>query len=214
MWELPFTGHAAGDSVDRVPLFLALTMFGGWGAVGSGLSRAPMDTLTFTSIGNRGCGGSATTGFREINDCISGRRNVKLILASGRCLFTIFPPALSVKMDFVPRPLQHHVVPSSQSWALSLLLQHTAAQITRLWRLGTLSWSPWIIPLGYPAPPNASANPVAAGEKLGLSRSLAIRVICRRPPAARPRERSIWRQSSVADGPPSQATTPIYVNRS
>jgi cytochrome c oxidase subunit 2 len=107
-----------------IPLILAMGMFS-WGAViYVDYRNTPKDTLDIYVIGKQWMWkAQQPNGLKEINELhVPVNRNIRLVMASEDVIHDFFVPAFRVKMDVVPGPLQHHVVPSHQARTLSFFL--------------------------------------------------------------------------------------------
>ena len=151
-----------------VPAILALTMFAGGAVVYVDFRREPMDTLDIYVIGKQWMWkAQQPTGLREINELhVPVGRNVKLILASEDVIHNFSVPAFRVKMDVVPghyntmwfrptKPGRYHFFCSQYCGTNHAIMG---------------GWVTVMDPSDYAAwlsgSSDATANPVAAGEKL------------------------------------------------
>jgi len=156
-----------------VPLLLALTMFG-WGAVVYvDYRRAPMDTLDIYVIGKQWMWKvQQPTGLREINELhVPVGRNVKLILASEDVIHDFSVPAFRVKMDVVPGHYNTMWFRPTRAGRYHFFCQQYCGTNHAI--MG--GWVTVMEPMEYAAwlsgSSDATANPVAAGEKLFVEKA-------------------------------------------
>jgi len=156
-----------------IPLFLALTMFG-WGAVVYvDYRRMPMDTLDIYVIGKQWMWKvQQPTGLREINELhVPVGRNIKLILASEDVIHDFSVPAFRVKMDVVPGHYNTMWFRPTKAGRYHFFCQQYCGTNHAL--MG--GWVTVMEPMDYAAwlsgSSDASANPVAEGEKLFVEKA-------------------------------------------